>query len=77
MSYQKQLRANVVAELSRRDISQTEAAHQIGMPQTALSARLRGRIDFRIGELLALAHLLGVPLSVLLHGLEEKDDRFT
>ncbi|WP_366134488.1 helix-turn-helix transcriptional regulator, partial [uncultured Citricoccus sp.] len=56
---------------------QTEAAQQIGMPQTALSARLRGRIDFRIGELLALAHLLGVRLEVLLHGLEEKDDRFT
>ncbi|WMY80049.1 helix-turn-helix transcriptional regulator [Citricoccus sp. I39-566] len=77
MSYQKQLRANVLAELSRREISQTEAAHQIGMPQTALSARLRGRIDFRIGELLALSHLLGVRLEVLLHGLEEKDDRFT
>lgn len=77
MSYQKQLRANIVAELSRRDISQTDAARQIEMPQTALSARLRGRIDFRIGELLSLAHLLGVPLSVLLQGLQEKDDRFT
>lgn len=77
MSYQKQLRANIVAELSRRDISQTDAARQIEMPQTALSARLRGRIDFRIGELLSLAHLLGVPLSVLLQGLQDKDDRFT
>lgn len=76
MSYQKQLRANLVAELSRRDLTQTEAARRLNMPQTALSARLRGKIDFRIGELLALADLVGVPLSALMDGLQEADERF-
>lgn len=75
MSYQRQLRANIVAELSRRDITQTEAARRLGLPQNALSARIRGRIDFRIGELVALADALGIRLEVLTNGLQESSDR--
>ncbi|MEO9246790.1 helix-turn-helix transcriptional regulator [Citricoccus nitrophenolicus] len=75
MSYQSQLRANIVAELSRRDITQTDAAKRMGLPQNALSARIRGRIDFRIGELVALADLLGVRLDVLTEGVQEPAER--
>ena len=58
--------ANVRAEMARQGITQTVLAEKLGLSQTQVSARLRGRVPFDINEITAVADMLGVPLSVLL-----------
>lgn len=41
-------------------------ASKIGMSQSAMSARISGAVDFRIGELEAIAAALDVPVTQLL-----------
>ncbi|WBL18760.1 helix-turn-helix domain-containing protein [Citricoccus sp. NR2] len=72
MSYIRQLRANIVAELSKNEMSQTEAGRLLGLPQASFAGRLKGRTPFRIHELLILAHALDVSVDALLHGVEEE-----
>ena len=71
MSYIKQLRANISAEISRKDMTQTAVAELMELPANALSGRMRGKIPFRIHELMFLAVILDVPLMTLLKGVEE------
>lgn len=71
MRYQRQIRANIVAELSRRDISQSQAAEIMGLKQAGLSSRLRGRIEFRVSELLAMGELLNIDIEILLAGVQQ------
>ena len=41
-------------------------AGRIGLSQSAFASRLTGDVDFRFGELQAVARELGVPLSTLI-----------
>ena len=58
--------ANVKAEMARRGVTQTVLAEMTGIPQSALSKRLRGRIAFNVNELAGISAALGVPLADLL-----------
>ncbi|MGM7670241.1 helix-turn-helix domain-containing protein [Microbacterium sp. A93] len=60
--------------MARNDLNQHDVASALGMTQTGLSARLRGRTEFRLCELLAVANLLNVRLEVLLDGLQEASE---
>lgn len=57
------------AEMARHGLTQTALADALGITQPGVSARLRGRIDWRLGELQAVAEVLGVPLDTLLTGV--------
>ena len=61
--------ANVRAEMARCGVTQTTLARKIGLSQTAVSARLKGRTPFDINELVLIAQVLGVPLDTLLAGV--------
>ncbi|MGX4711684.1 helix-turn-helix domain-containing protein [Rhodococcus ruber] len=61
---------NVRAELGRARMSQSAAAAQIGMSQTALSRRLLAHAAFDTDELEALARILGVPVTKFFAGNE-------
>jgi predicted transcriptional regulator len=71
MDFRRVLRSNIAAELGRRDVTQSRAAEALGLSQTAFSSRMSGRAEFKISELVRLASYLGVPVSVLLAGLDE------
>ena len=71
MSYIKQLRANIAAEISRNDLTQTAVAELMDLPANALSGRMHGKIPFRFHELMLLAVILDVSLATLLVGVEE------
>lgn len=64
-------RRNVRAELARAGITHRDAAARVGLSYPAFRRRLddpvpeREPVDFRIGELEALARLLRVPLARL------------
>lgn len=58
--------ANVRAEMARRGVSQTALAEQLGITQTAVSTRLRGKVAFNVDELAAVAAALDVPIGALL-----------
>jgi len=72
MSYTDQLRANVVSHLSKREMSQSVAGESLDLRQNSLSARLYGKTDFRLKELLILAELFGISIHDLLNGVEEE-----
>jgi transcriptional regulator with XRE-family HTH domain len=58
--------ANVRAELARKRISQSTVADRLGVSRQNVAQRLNGRVDFRVGELLAIADLLDIPAASLL-----------
>ena len=72
MSYTDQLRANVVSQLSKREMSQTTAASSLNLRQNSLSDRLYGRTEFRLNELLALSEVFDITIGDLLNGVEEE-----
>lgn len=72
--YQQVLRANIGAELGRRGLTQQDAARRLDLSRQALSSRMRGDTDFRLGELVALARFLDVSMSVIIDGLDRCDD---
>lgn len=57
---------NVAAEMKRRRVSQATLAAHLGISQAAVSARLRGAVEWRLNELTATAELLDVSLSALI-----------
>lgn len=57
---------NVRAEMARRRVTQMALARQIGLSQSAVSARLKGKTPFDINELCLIASVLDVPLAALL-----------
>lgn len=61
--------ANVRAELARRRITQSEVAERLGVSRQNIAQRLNGSVDFRVGELLAIADLLGIPAANFLSDL--------
>lgn len=62
---QTNLAANIRAELARNGKTQTQLADHLGITRQALSQRLLGRIDFRMGEVTATATFLGTTISAL------------
>jgi transcriptional regulator with XRE-family HTH domain len=59
------IRTNLRIELARTDISQRALAEHVSMSQQALSRKLSGEVDWRLGELILIALALDVALSVL------------
>lgn len=70
-NYSKIVRSNVLAELGRKDISQSRAAEWVKLSPASFGFRLNGKTEFRLGELIVLAERLNVPFSVLVSGLDE------
>jgi transcriptional regulator with XRE-family HTH domain len=61
--------ANVRAEVARKGLSQVTIATALGLPQSGVSRRLRGKVPFSLDELSAVAALVNVPLATLLDGV--------
>lgn len=61
-----ELGARVHMLLWQQRISQTDAAHALGISQSALSRTLRGERNWRLAEVVGIAHVLGVPAAELL-----------
>lgn len=70
-NYSKTVRSNILAELGRKDISQSRAAEWVNISPASFGFRLNGKTDFRLGELMTLAEKLQVPFTVLVNGLDE------
>lgn len=60
------LNAEIRAWMARRRITQSEVAGPLGVTQTQVSARLWGRIAWRVDELWIVTDLLGIDLPTLL-----------
>lgn len=58
--------ANVRAEMARRGLNQTDVAAILGVSQVQVSARLRGKVAWRVDDLRTLAAHFGLPTSALL-----------
>lgn len=65
MTYADSIAGNIRAEISRREINQVSLADHLGMSQSQLSSRLRGRVEFRPSEIEKIAQMLEVPITVL------------
>ena len=59
----QEVAASVRAYLARKRMSVREAARRLGIGQTALHRRVTGEIPFDVGEIVALAALLDVPVD--------------
>lgn len=66
MSVTDRVASNIRAEMARRRVSQREVAERLGVSQQSLSYRLTGRTPFDVGELAAIADVLGVTAASLL-----------
>lgn len=58
--------AEIRAEMARQRLTQTELARRLGHRQDWLSRRLTGRVELNLGEIDAIAGVLGVPAARLL-----------
>lgn len=72
--YHRLVRANIAAELGRRDLTQREAAEHLRISSPSFASRMAGRTEFRLGELVYLADYLGVLFSTLTAGLDTAAD---
>lgn len=68
------MRANILAEMGRRELRQGDVAALIGLAQKNVSRRLHGDVDWKLGELLHLSEAWDLPLSTLIYGID--DDPF-
>jgi len=62
--------ANVRAELARRRITQTDVAERLGVSRQNVAQRLNGSVDFRVGELISIANMLGITIGDLVGGFK-------
>jgi transcriptional regulator with XRE-family HTH domain len=62
----QQVAAEVRAYVARAQLSQHQLAEILGIPQSSVSRRLRGKTPFRVDELEKLAGVLGVHPAVFL-----------
>lgn len=72
MRYSKQVRANVLAEMGRRELRQSDVALVLGTSQKNVSRRLHGDVDWKLGELLRLAEAWELPLATVLAGADDR-----
>lgn len=54
--------AEVRALMARRQVSGTDLAHALDIPQTSLARRIRGRYPFDVELLAQIADYFGVPV---------------
>lgn len=73
-SLTKTVSRRVRVAMVERDISGSELARRVGMKQPYLSRRLNGTVEFRVGELKAIAIALDMPLADLLPEPEPAGD---
>ncbi len=66
--------AEIRAELARRRLSARRAAARLGWTQAYLSRRLNGDVPFDVGDIEALAGLLGVPPQRFFRSYASDDD---
>lgn len=62
----RRVAAEVRAWMARRDVRQETLAAAMGLSQSALSMRLRGRTRWTINDLAAVSEALDVPMATLL-----------
>jgi transcriptional regulator with XRE-family HTH domain len=55
--------SEVRAEMARQGVSHRALAEHLGLPQTSVTKRLNGKIEFDISELERTAQFLGVPVT--------------
>jgi transcriptional regulator with XRE-family HTH domain len=60
-----QANANIRAELARAEVSQAQVAALLDIPPSQVSARLKGRVHWKLAELQKLARHLNVPIAIL------------
>lgn len=60
------INAAIRAEMAARSVTQADLSAALAIPQSQVSARLRGVVDWRLGELYAVADRLGVTLHDLI-----------
>lgn len=58
--------AEVRAGLARKGLTQKQLAAVLGVTETTLSGRIRGRTPFDTDELALISDLIGVPIAELL-----------
>jgi transcriptional regulator with XRE-family HTH domain len=61
----KIIAGNIRAEMARAGVSQTDIARAIGLPQAAVSRRVRGITPWLAGEVVIVASQLGVSTTSL------------
>ena len=59
-------RAEIKAEMGRQSLSGSRLAQLLGHPQTYVSRRLRGEVNFSLTEVEEIALVLGVSLDQLM-----------
>ncbi len=64
-SFAAQVAENIRAEAGRRGVNQSDIARALGIAQAAISERWRGRREWRLNEIEAVARLLGTTTSTL------------
>lgn len=57
---------NVRAEMARKGVTQSELAAALGLSQTVISSRLRGKTPFDVNEITTTAAFLGLPVVSLI-----------
>lgn len=65
MTYADSIAGNIRAEVSRREINQTDLAQHLGISQAQMSSRLRGRVEFKPSEMENIANFMGVEIEEL------------
>lgn len=70
MGYKKRVRANIMAEMGRRELRQADVARLLDTSQKNVSRRLHGEVDWKLGELLRLSQAWEIELATLLDGAE-------
>lgn len=66
LTLDEELGATIQALMFRRRVTQAQVAQRLGIGQSTVSAKLRGRVSVSIHDLYAIADLLGVDPSALL-----------
>lgn len=65
LNYSETVASEVRSILGRRMVSQRELARALNVSPNYMSRRLRGELPFDIEELMAVAHLLDIPITEL------------
>lgn len=64
--------ANIARAAKERNVTQDRIARELGVTQPQISRRLAGSPAFTVGEVVAVARLMDVPVSELLGGAAEQ-----
>ena len=71
MAYTTLLRSNIGAELGRRGLYQKDVADALHLSKSTVAAKIQGKVDFKLSELIKIAEWLDIPFSNLTTGFDE------